>query len=72
MEKRNEVVMKNKKELINKNMDINETLPHQIEAPSFKNTGIKMEPPFKNSQGVIIGDSFYASKNSPLENWPIA
>ncbi|MHC0038660.1 DUF3905 domain-containing protein [Pseudoneobacillus sp. C159] len=54
----------------NKNQfSIDETLPHQITAPSFKGTGIKMQPPFKNSQGVIIGDSHYSSANSPLENW---
>lgn len=58
----------NKKKLT-KNIGIDNTLPHQIEAPSFKGTGIQMGPPFINSQGVTIGDSFYASKNSPLENW---
>lgn len=58
---------KNKKKL--EKISIDETLPHQISAPSFKGTGIKMQPPFKNSKGVIIGDSYYASENSPLENW---
>ncbi len=48
---------------------IDETLPHQINAPSFKETGMKMEPPFVNKYGVTIGDSRYASSNSPLENW---
>jgi hypothetical protein len=48
---------------------IDETLPHQINAPSFKGTGIKMQPPFVNSFGVTIGDSIYASPESPLENW---
>lgn len=52
-----------------KRVDIDNTLPHQINAPCFKGTGIKMEDPFVNSFGVIIGDSFYSSKNSPLENW---
>ncbi|WLR53721.1 DUF3905 domain-containing protein [Mesobacillus subterraneus] len=52
-----------------KALDIEETLPHQINAPSFKDTGIEMEAPFKNEHGVIIGDSLYASENSPLENW---
>lgn len=61
--------MKNNKEQPLKKIGIDETLPHQIEAPSFKGTGIQMEPPFKNSQGVIIGDSYYASEHSPLENW---
>ncbi|MBA4537356.1 DUF3905 domain-containing protein [Bacillus aquiflavi] len=50
-------------------LSVNETLPHQINAPSFKDTGIKMEAPYKNSFGVTIGDSKYASENSPLENW---
>jgi len=52
-----------------KRIDIDNTLPHQISAPSFKNTGIEMQPPFVNSFGVTIGDSKYSSKNSPLENW---
>jgi hypothetical protein len=60
----------NMKKDINKNQfSIDETLPHQITAPSFKGTGIKMQPPFINSQGVVIGDSHYSSDNSPLENW---
>lgn len=50
-------------------ISMNDTLPHQITAPNFKGTGIKMEPPFINKYGVVIGDSKYASKNSPLENW---
>jgi len=50
-------------------LTINETMPHQINAPSFKGTGIKMEAPFINKHGVTIGDSMYASENSPLENW---
>lgn len=53
----------------NEDLSIEETLPHQINAPSFKGTGIKMEPTFTNSYGVTIGDSLYASSNSPLENW---
>ncbi|PLS16826.1 DUF3905 domain-containing protein [Bacillus sp. M6-12] len=48
---------------------IDEAMPHQINAPSFQNTGIQMSSPFVNSSGVIIGDSMYASENSPLENW---
>ncbi|MEH7107104.1 DUF3905 domain-containing protein [Bacillus sp. JJ1764] len=48
---------------------LDETIPHQANAPSFKGTGIKMEAPFVNQHGVIIGDSQYASCNSPLENW---
>ena len=28
-----------------------------------------MQPPFINSFGVTIGDSYYTSKDSPLENW---
>ncbi|MEH7012953.1 DUF3905 domain-containing protein [Neobacillus niacini] len=54
---------------IDENLTINETMPHQINAPSFEGTGIKMQPPFVNEHGVVIGDSQYASPNSPLENW---
>jgi hypothetical protein len=48
---------------------INETMPHQSDAPVFKDSGIKMEKPFINEHGVVIGDSFYDSPNSPLNNW---
>lgn len=54
-----------------KRIDIDQTLPHQINAPSFKGTPIKMQPPFINSYGVTIGDSYYTSKESPLENWSV-
>ncbi|WP_342430390.1 DUF3905 domain-containing protein [Neobacillus sp. FSL H8-0543] len=50
-------------------LSIAETMPHQINAPSFEGTGINMQPPFVNEHGVVIGDSFYSSANSPLENW---
>lgn len=50
-------------------VSLDETMPHQISAPSFKGTGIKMQPPFENSFGVTIGDSNYSSDESPLENW---
>ncbi|WP_066252368.1 DUF3905 domain-containing protein [Neobacillus drentensis] len=50
-------------------VSMNETMPHQINSPSFEGTGIKMEPPFENKHGVIIGDSIYSSPNSPLETW---
>ena len=48
---------------------LNDTQPHQINAPSFKDTGIDMEEPFVNEHGVVIGDSLYNSPNSPLNNW---
>lgn len=60
---------KEKNKQSQKLLGINETLPHQINAPSFEGTGMKMEPPFINKHGVRIGDSLYASPNSPLENW---
>ncbi|MCZ0755459.1 DUF3905 domain-containing protein [Anoxybacillus sp. J5B_2022] len=46
-----------------------ETQPHQIHAPSFKGTGMRMQPPFVNKHGVVIGDSKYNSPNSPLNQW---
>lgn len=52
-----------------KQVSLEETMPHQINAPSFKGTGIKMEAPFVNQYGVTIGDSKYTSANSLLENW---
>ncbi|HSH26076.1 MAG TPA: DUF3905 domain-containing protein [Massilibacterium sp.] len=48
---------------------IDQTMPHQINAPSFKGTSIKVEKPFVNQHGVVIGDSFYDSKHSPLNQW---
>lgn len=48
---------------------LDETLPHQINFPSFKGTGITMQPPFTNKYGVVIGDSLYDSANSPLTQW---
>lgn len=58
-----------KKKSVPEKISINETMPHQINAPSFEDTGIKMEEPFVNEHGVVIGDSLYSSPNSPLENW---
>lgn len=58
----------NKKKFLEK-ITLDETMPHQMSAPSFKGTGIKMEVPYINKYGVTIGDSLYASDDSPLENW---
>jgi hypothetical protein len=59
----------NKKDNPQEKLSIDETLPHQINAPSFEGTGIKMKKPYVNEHGVVIGDSLYSSSNSPLENW---
>lgn len=48
---------------------LDETLPHQMNSPSFKGTGKKMQQPFVNQYDVVIGDSKYDSANSPLNNW---
>ncbi len=32
---------------------VNDTQPHQINAPSFKGTGIKPQAPFVNDYGVV-------------------
>lgn len=48
---------------------LDETLPHQMNFPSFKGTGKQMQQPFINQYDVVIGDSKYNSKNSPLNNW---
>jgi hypothetical protein len=60
-------VKKENKDLENPFME--ETMPHQINSPSFKGSGIKMQPPFLNEHGVVIGDSLYNSEESPLNNW---
>jgi hypothetical protein len=52
-----------------KSPDIEGTLPHQINSPVFKNSGLSMQKPFVNEYGVIIGDSYYDSANSPLNQW---
>ncbi|WP_453990361.1 DUF3905 domain-containing protein [Bacillus nitroreducens] len=59
---------KNQKENIESPI-LDDTMPHQISAPSFKGTGIKMQEPFVNDYGVVIGDSLYNSPQSPLNNW---
>lgn len=61
--------MQNDKNSKDEKVSLDETLPHQINAPSYKGTGIKMQPPFENRFGVIVGDSKYSSPQSPLENW---
>lgn len=48
---------------------MNGTLPHQANAPVFKNVEEEERKPFINSQGVVIGDSLYDSVSSPLNNW---
>lgn len=50
-------------------LSIDGTLPHQIDAPDFKQSTIKMQKPFINEFGVVIGDSFYNSPQSPLNQW---
>ena len=49
--------------------ELDKSLPHQMNAPNLQGTGFKRLPPFVNSFGVTIGDSYYTSKESPLENW---
>ncbi|MBJ7995407.1 DUF3905 domain-containing protein [Bacillus mycoides] len=48
---------------------LDETLPHQMNFPSFKGTGKQMQQPFINQYDIVIGDSKYDSTNSPLNNW---
>jgi hypothetical protein len=50
-------------------ISIEETFPHQINSPSWKDTGISMKDPFVNEYGITIGDSFYDSEDSPLNQW---
>lgn len=48
---------------------LDESLPHQKHAPSWKGTGVTMKEPFINDYGVVIGDSNYNSEHSPLNKW---
>lgn len=58
-----------KQKPIDLNVSIDETMPHQISSPDYKQSKRKMEKPFVNEFGVIIGDSFYDSEHSPLNQW---
>lgn len=44
-------------------------MPHQIDAPERAEANKELKKPFTNQYGVVIGDSFYDSANSPLNNW---
>ncbi|MEQ6388312.1 DUF3905 domain-containing protein [Bacillaceae bacterium S4-13-58] len=44
---------------------------NQINAPSFNGTDHELEVPFENEHGVVIGDSYYDSPNSPLNHWSL-
>ncbi|TPG91686.1 DUF3905 domain-containing protein [Brevibacillus laterosporus] len=46
-----------------------QTMPHQINAPDFKQADIAMQAPFVNQYGITIGDSAYNSANSPINHW---
>lgn len=54
------------------NVVIDETIPHQIHSPDFKKSTREMQEPFVNEFGVVIGDSFYNSPESPLNQWNTA
>ncbi|RKD27048.1 hypothetical protein BEP19_00295 [Ammoniphilus oxalaticus] len=55
---------KRQKELEKKN-------PHQIHGPSKDNVPVEQTEPFVNEFGVVIGDHFYDSAHSPLNNWNV-
>ncbi|MBG9789890.1 MULTISPECIES: DUF3905 domain-containing protein [Brevibacillus] len=48
---------------------VDQTMPHQINAPDFKQARISMQAPFVNQYGITIGDSAYDSADSPINNW---
>lgn len=52
-----------------KKVTVDSTLPHQISSPDFKDSSRTMQNPFVNEFGVVIGDSFYDSPESPLNQW---
>ncbi|WP_027416446.1 DUF3905 domain-containing protein [Aneurinibacillus terranovensis] len=43
--------------------------PHQARAPYVGQSQQDVDAPFTNEYGVVIGDSFYDSSNSPLNHW---
>jgi hypothetical protein len=51
------------------NVAIDGTLPHQIHSPDFKQSTRQMKKPIVNEFGVVIGDSYYNSPESPLNQW---
>ncbi|RXT13549.1 DUF3905 domain-containing protein [Ammoniphilus sp. CFH 90114] len=46
-----------------------QTIPHQVHSPAYNKSKSDIREPFINEFGVVIGDSFYDSPNSPLNNW---
>ncbi len=44
-------------------------MPHQRRAPVSNEENDQKREPFVNEFGVVIGDSFYESPHSPLNNW---
>lgn len=56
-----------------KNQDetLDQTSPQQINSPDYKGKNLPDDAtkPFVNQFGVVIGDNFYDSPNSPLNNW---
>lgn len=65
--------MQEKKEnkLHNQDGKVDQTTQHQISSPDYKGMNVSKEQqkPFVNDYGVVIGDNFYESPNSPLNNW---
>ncbi|HJV46459.1 MAG TPA: DUF3905 domain-containing protein [Bacillota bacterium] len=63
--------MSNKKKRSIKSPSMEGTIPHQIDSPSYVDAQMKedIKKPFINKYGVVIGDNFYDSPNSPLNNW---
>ncbi|CAM5796403.1 MULTISPECIES: DUF3905 domain-containing protein [Bacillati] len=52
-----------------KDVSLDGTLPHQISSPDYKDSSRTMQKPFVNEHGVVIGDSYYNSEDSPLNQW---
>lgn len=52
-----------------KEKEIEKLNPHQIHSPSYKGHAEENREPFVNEFGVVIGDRFYDSPQSPLNNW---
>jgi hypothetical protein len=48
---------------------IEATAPHQIRSAEAWEARPDLKKPFVNEYGVVIGDNFYDSPKSPLNNW---
>ncbi|WCK54399.1 DUF3905 domain-containing protein [Aneurinibacillus sp. Ricciae_BoGa-3] len=49
--------------------EVEAAVPHQMRSPEAWEARPDLKEPFVNEYGVVIGDNFYDSPQSPLNNW---